>query len=199
MTSEVTEKNRDDSVSTEKKLDELYALIDGIDICMFTTRRADGQLVTRPMQVQERRSGTDMWFVTDVETHKLDELANDPHVNLGFYNNKSREWVSVSGTAILSQDRDLIRGLYKADWKAWFPEQDERRNGGPDDPRIALILVEAQSAHYLVNTKSRPATLFQVVKAIVTGSAPKVGEERTLGPREIQKAVRMEQERPLNG
>jgi general stress protein 26 len=67
--------------SAEKKLDDLYQLIDGIEIAMFTTRRPDGHLVTRPMQVQERTTGTDLWFVTDVETHKLDELAHDPHVN----------------------------------------------------------------------------------------------------------------------
>jgi len=38
--------------STTKKLDELYALIDGIEIAMFTTRRPDGQLVSRPMATQ---------------------------------------------------------------------------------------------------------------------------------------------------
>ena len=161
--------------STEKKLDDLYDLIDGIEVAMFTTRRADGHLVTRPMQVQERTAGTDLWFVTDLETHKLEELAHDPHVNLGFYNSKSREWVSVSGTAIMTQDRNLIRGLYKPDWKAWFQSVDDVRDGGPEDPRIALIL-------------------FEVVKGIITGQAPKVGEERLIGPREIEKAQRIERE-----
>jgi general stress protein 26 len=195
MPSNATDKNRDHSTSTEKKLDDLYDLIDGIEVAMFTTRRSDGHLVTRPMQVQERTAGTDLWFVTDLETHKLDELAHDPHVNLGFYNNKSREWVSVSGTAIITQDRDLVRGLYKPDWKAWFPKIDDTRNGGPDDPRIALILVEAHSAIYMKTNKPRPVILFEVVKAMVTGQAPKVGEERVIGPREIEKAQRIERER----
>jgi len=195
MPSKVTEKNRDHTTSTEKKLDELYDLIDGIEIAMFTTRRPDGHLVTRPMQVQERTAGTDMWFVTDVETHKLDELAHDAHVNLGFYNSKSREWVSVSGTAIITQDRDLVRGLYKPDWRAWFPKIDDQRDGSPDDPRIALILVEAHSAIYMKTNRPRPVILFEVIKGIVTGKAPKVGEERVIGPREIEKAQRIERER----
>ena len=197
MASDVTEKNRSQGTSTQKKLDELYDLIDGIEICMFTTRRADGQLVTRPMQVQERTSGTDMWFVTDIEANKLDELASDPHVNCGFYHNRTREWVSVSGTAILTQDRALIEGLHKPDWKIWFPKQDETRDGSASDPRIALILVEAQSVHYFKSTKSRPMALFEMVKARVTGDAPKLGEERTLGTREIGKAQRNAQEQPL--
>jgi general stress protein 26 len=197
MTSKVTQKNRDRVTSTEKKLDELYDLIDGIEVAMFTTRRPDGHLVTRPMQVQERTTGTDLWFVTDIETHKLDELAHDPHVNLGFYRNRSREWVSVSGTAIVTQDRALIHGLYKPDWKAWVPAIDDVRDGGPDDPRIALILVEAYSAIYMKANRPRPAILFDVVKAIVTGEAPRAGEERLIGPREIERAHRIEREHRL--
>ena len=199
MTSEVTEKNRDKGTSTAKKLDDLYDLIDGIEVCMMTTRRPDGQLVSRPMQVQERTAGTDLWFVTDIETHKLDELLTDPDVNLAFYRNKSREWVSVSGRALVTQDRELIRGLYKPDWKAWFPEQGGARDGSADDPRLALILVEAQSVIYMKNDKPRPVILFEVMKAMLTGSVPKVGEERRLGEREIEKARRLEQDRPLGG
>ena len=103
--------DRDAAAPTAKKLDDLYKLIDGIEIAMFTTRRPDGHLVSRPMATQERVTGTDLWFVTDVSSNKLDELATDPHVNLAYYNVKSREWVSVAGTATVTQDRNLIREL----------------------------------------------------------------------------------------
>ena len=199
MTDKVTEANRASGTSTTKKLDDLYELIDGMEVCLFTTRRPDGRLVTRPMQVQERTSGTDLWFVTDIEANKLDEVATDPHVNLGFYSNKSREWVSVSGKAIISRDRDLIRAMHKPDWKIWFPEDGAGRDGGPDDPRMALVLVEALSVIYFKKTKSRPVVLFEMAKAFVTGATPELGEERILGEREIRKAQRNEQDRPLGG
>jgi general stress protein 26 len=197
MPDKSTENDKDTNVPTEKKLDDLYELIDGIEVAMFTTRRPDWHLVTRPMQVQERTAGTDLWFVADLETHKLEELAHDPHVNLGFYKNRTREWVSVSGTAIVTQDRELVRGLYKPDWKAWFPRVDDARDGGPDDPRIALILVEAHSAIYMRTNKSRPVILFEVVKGILTGRGARVGEEKLIGPREIEKAQRLEREQRL--
>lgn len=179
------EKNRDESISTEKKLEDLYKLIDGNDIAMFTTRRADGHLVSRPMATQERVSGTDLWFVTDASSHKLDELEADRHVNLAYYNMKSREWVSVSGTAVVSQDRNMIKELYKPDWKAWFGDEGGNRDGGPDDPRLALILVEAHSVEYLVSTAPRPVVLFEVAKGMITGTPPKTGEQRTLTEREL--------------
>jgi general stress protein 26 len=184
-----TDKNRDNEVPLEKKLDGLYKLIDGIEVAMFTTRRPDGQLVTRPMQVQERRSGTDLWFMTDWETHKLDELASDPHVNLAFYRDRTREWVSVSGTAIISRDKKLIRELYKPDWKAWLGDQGGERDGGPEDPRIVLILVEATSVTYSKKDRPAPVALFSIVKGMVTGEPPKVSDLRELGEAEIKRAA----------
>jgi len=190
MVDKTTDKNRDSTASTGKKLDELYDLIGDMETAMFTTRRTDGQLVSRPMATQERVSGTDLWFVTDVSSHKLDELATDAHVNLAYYNMKSREWVSVAGTATVTQDRNLIHELYKPDWKVWFGDEGGERNGGPDDPRLALILVEAESVEYLVTTKPRPVVLFEVAKALVTGTVPKVGEQRTLTERELHSVPR---------
>lgn len=185
MADRVTARNRDE-VSTRKKLDDLYKLIDGIEVAMMTTRRADGQLVSRAMQTQERRSKADLWFVTDIESHKLDELVHDPHVNVAYYKDRTREWVSVSGTALLTRDRDLVHSFYRPSWKAWFPEDGEGRDGGPDDPRIALIMVEATSVHY--SRKDRPGAfaLFEIARAMVTGSPPKVADLRELGPEELR-------------
>ena len=107
-----------DTPSLTKKLDDLYDLIDGIEIAMFTTRRPDGHLVSRPMATQTQAEGTDLWFVTDIESDKLEELGFDPQVNLSYYRDRTREWVSVSGTAMVSQDRIAIHELYRPDWKA---------------------------------------------------------------------------------
>ena len=186
MADKAVAKNSDNAVPTEKKLDDLYALTDGIEIAMFATRRADGQIVSRPMQVQERTSGVDFWFMTNIETHKLDDLMHDPNVNLAFYKDRSREWVSVAGVATVSTDRELVRELYKPDWKAWLGDEGGSRDGSPNDPRIALILVEARSATYMKVTKPQPVVLFEVAKALVTGSPPKVGDIRTVNEREMR-------------
>jgi general stress protein 26 len=184
-TKEKSDNHSEEEVPTEKKLDDLYKLIDGIETAMFTTRRRDGHLVSRAMQTQHRTAGTDLWFVADIASGKLEELVHDPHVNLSYYNNKSREWVSVSGTAIVSQDKELIRGLWKEDWRAWFAKGDDPRSGTPDDPRIALILVESHSVTYLKQDKPRPVILFEVLKAMVTKTSPNLGSERHLEEHEL--------------
>jgi general stress protein 26 len=175
-------------VALEKKLDELYGLIEGIEIAMFTTRRRDGRLVSRPMATQTQAKGSDLWFVTDIESDKLDELAFDPQVNLAYYKDRTREWVSVSGTARVTQDRRLIHELYRKDWKAWFGDAGGARDGGPDDPRLALIMVDVESVVYLKLDKPQPVVLFEVARAMVTGSPPDVGAQREVSGAEIDRA-----------
>ncbi len=172
--------------STTKKLDELYELINSIDIAMMTTRRSDGLLVSRPMATQRCESVADIWFVTSIDTHKIEELERDPHVALAYYNDKTKEWVSVSGLASITQDRKKIRELYKPDWKAWFDDQGNGKDGGPEDPRLALILVEAVTAHYMKSKHSRPRTIFEIATGVLTGTKPDVGREEHLNTSELR-------------
>jgi general stress protein 26 len=171
-------------MSSNDKIGELYELIEGIEIAMFTTRRDDGHLVSRPMATQARAEGADLWFVTDTTTEKLDELANDAHVNVSYYKDKSREFVSVSGIARVVQDRAKIRELWRPDWKAWFGGSGEK-SGTPEDPRIALIGVDADSAVFLKIDKPRPVVLFEVARAIATGKTPELGEVKHVSGHEL--------------
>ena len=183
--SKATNRNRNEA-TLGKKLEDLYDLIEGIEIAMFTTRRPDGHLVSRPMATQTQAEGADLWFVTNIESNKLDELDFDPNVNLAYYRDRTREWVSVSGTATVSQDRRAIHELYRPDWKAWFGDEGGERDGGPDDPRLALILVEVNSVIYMKVDKPMPVVLFEVAKGIVTGTAPDIGKERKLSGEEVR-------------
>jgi general stress protein 26 len=185
MAKEARDQQEQERLPTEKKLDQLYELIDGIETAMLTTRRPDGALVSRPMQTQARRAGTDLWFMTSVESGKLDELVADPHVNLGYYRDRTREYVSVSGIARVTQDKALIHQLYEPDWKAWLGDEGGERDGGPDDPRIALIEVIADSAYYLKSDRPQLLQLFSVGMAILTGNPPKAGDQGQLDRHEL--------------
>jgi general stress protein 26 len=181
---------------SDSPIDDLYSLIDGIEVAMLVTRRRDGQLVSRAMQTQRRTAGADLWFVTNVASQKFEELAFDPHVNLSYYKDRTREWVSVSGKAILTQDRDLIRGLYKPDWKAWFKAaegNDDERTGTAEDPNIALILVEAQAVSYYKSDRPLPLVLFDVARAMLGGPAPSFGDQREVTAEELRAAARRHQ------
>ena len=180
------DKNADTEVPLEKKLDDLYKLIDGIETAMLTTRRPDGSLVSRAMATQRRTAGSDLWFMSNWFSDKLDEMAVDPHVNVSYYRDRTREWVSVSGRAIISRDKNLIRGLYQPDWKMWLGDEGGERDGSPTDPRIALIMVEADSVTYSKKDRPTPVILFSLVKGMITGAPPKIAALREVSSEELR-------------
>ena len=113
----------------KRELEQLYDHIDDIEIAMMTTRRLDGHLQSRAMATQKRADGADVWFVTLENTPKLRDLSADPHINLSYYKDRTREWVSVSGIANITRDRDKIHQLWAPDWQAWFPKGTIRAMG----------------------------------------------------------------------
>lgn len=166
-----------------KELDKLYAAIDELDTAMLTTRRQDGHLVSRAMANQKRAPGADLWFVTSEGAGKLDDLKSDPHVNLAYYKDRTREWISIAGLATISRDRETIRALYAPDWRAWFGGEGDPRNGTPEDPRIVVIGIDIHSAVFLEVNKPQPVVLFELVKGWVTGSKVELGEMHEVTPR----------------
>ena len=160
----------------QNELAKLYEQIDDIEIAMLTTRRADGHLQSRAMATQKRAAGADLWFVTLEDSEKLQDLSVDPHVNLAYYKDRTREWISVSGLAHVTRDRQKIHELHAPDWKAWFPKGDDPRHGTKDDPRMVLIGVDVHAAVFLEVNKPQPVVLFELVKGWLTGSTPEIGE-----------------------
>jgi general stress protein 26 len=159
----------------KNELAEFYALVDELDTAMMTTRQRDGHLRSRAMANQKPAAGADLWFVTLEGSPKLDELAWDPHVNLSYYRDRTREWVSVSGTAVISRDRAKIRELHAPDWQIWFPQEGDPRHGTAEDPRMVLIGVTVHAAEYLKADSPQPVVLFEMVKGWLTGTTPELG------------------------
>src|SRR5689334_1579296 len=93
-------------------LEVLYSQIEDIEIAMMTTRRPDGHLQSRAMATQRRAAGADLWFVTADTTSAARDIGHDAHLNLSYYKNRTREWISVSGIASLSRESATIEELY---------------------------------------------------------------------------------------
>ena len=158
------------------EMKKFYDLVEDIEICMMTSRSQDGHLRSRPMANQRRAGGADLWFVTTHGSNKLRDLEVDQHVNLSYYRDGSKEWVSVSGIATISRDRQKIQELYAPDWKMWFPDEGDSRHGTAEDPRMVLIGVTVHAAEFLEVDKPKPVVLYELVKGWITGTEPDLGE-----------------------
>jgi len=164
----------------DNKLDRLRDLVENIEVAMLTTQRADGLLVSRPMATQAFAEGADLWFVTAKGSPKLAEIENNPQVNLAYYKDRTREWISVAGKARLVTDRAKIHELYRPDWRAWFEDKGGAEDGGPDDPRLVLIAVDVVFAQFMEVNRPQAVVLFELVKGMITGKQPDLPEVQTV-------------------
>ena len=154
----------------EAALDTFWALIDKIDICMMTTRDAKA-LRARPMLAKIDRATHEFRFLTRLSTHKVDELAANPDVNLAFTSAEAGDYVSVSGQAYLTQDRHLIDQIWSSEAQSYF-------GCDRDDPDLGVIRVVPSQAEYW-DAGSTLRQTWNLFKAKLGGEGAK-GGHRTL-------------------
>jgi general stress protein 26 len=155
----------------EQGIEKLGKLIKGIRFAMLTTADADGSLKSRPMASQRTKFDGQLWFFTHQSSHKVDQVRRDWHVNVAYADPDDQTYVSVSGTAKLVTDKSKIKELWNPAYKAWFPS-------GVDDPDVALLRVDVDSAEYWDAPSSTMAHLYGMAKATVTGKPANVGDNR---------------------
>jgi len=183
-----TAKNKEEP-SLKEKVADLSAFVDRCKFCMMTTATDDGLLASRCMALAAKEgNGVDMIFHTNTESGKTDDLQSHREINLGFLNN-SGEWASISGTASIETDREKVHKYYSPALKAWIGDLgDGKHDGGPDDPRVALIKVKAKTIQYATSRATAVGSTIELVKGMVTGEAPSVNKLRHLSEEELQQA-----------
>lgn len=155
--------------------DTLWHLIKGMRVTMMTTVHDDGTLQSRPMATLTHAGFEDgtLWFFTRAHATKAHELAGHRQVNLAYADPGDQTYVSVSGTALLVNDRERIKALWREPMATWFPK-------GVDDPEIALIKVTVHSAEYWDAPSSLMVHAYGYAKAKLTGEPPKPGDHGTV-------------------
>ena len=160
--------------SREQALQKLRELVKDIDFCMLTTIDENGDPHSRPMSSNgDIDPDGDVWFFTNVSSHKVSEVENSPKVNLSFADPDSQRYVSITGRAQLNRDRAKIEELWRPEFKIWFPQ-------GKDDPEIALLRVSLEKAEYWDNPSSTVGFALSFVSSLVTGKEPDMGENKKL-------------------
>lgn len=179
--------NLDTGVSVEQKIQDLSSFMSNCKYGMMTTHdAATGNLVSRCMALAAQETGgIDLLFHTNTESGKTHDLAKDSHVNIGFLNS-SGEWASVSGTANVVTDRDLVKKHYSAHLKAWLGDLgDGVHDGSENDPRIGIIRVKMKTAHYAISAKNLIGKMAEIAQGAVTGKPAAVNKLREISEAEV--------------
>ena len=84
--------------TTDEAVQKAAEPIKDIKLAMMTSVDAEGTLHSRPMGTQDKEFDGTLYFLTGKNSHKLEELRQDCHVNIAYANPDNNQWVSVAGT-----------------------------------------------------------------------------------------------------
>jgi general stress protein 26 len=149
-------------------IDRVWELMKKIGFAMLVTHDGD-KLRARPMSAYLERDENAIYFLTDARRHKEEEIARNPAINLSFADAGSQKYVSVTGTAVVSNDRAKIKQLFSTPAKAWW--------NSADDPNIRVLKIIPDDAEFW----DSPGSIISYVKmaaAAVTGTRPDLGDNR---------------------
>jgi general stress protein 26 len=144
----------------------VWDLMEKIGFCMLASRDG-GDIRSRPMAAYLEREEGRIYFLTDKDSYKDEEIAADPNVNLAFADAGSHSYVAVTGRASLSNDREKIRELFNVPAKAWWDS--------PEDPAIRLLVVEPKEAQYW-DSPGKLRAYFRMAAAAVSDARPAMGD-----------------------
>ncbi|WP_152046642.1 pyridoxamine 5'-phosphate oxidase family protein [Aureimonas psammosilenae] len=140
---------------SENATDKFWDMVDEFDTCMVVTRTG-GALRARPMAPYVSEERREILFLTDRDTHKVDEVEADNHVALTF--SKHGKYVSVTGRARVSGDRALVDKLWGPEAEAWMPQ-------GKDDPSVVVLAVDPDEAELWDVKANKVTQAYEFAKA----------------------------------
>lgn len=146
-------------LSSEDAVKKFKDLVEDVNICMFTTMDDAYNIFSRPMSTVKIDDDGNAWFFTNEYSEKIQEVSRDNSVTLIYAHPGKNVYVSVKGSCTIIVNRKQIQELWNPLLKAWFPL-------GMDDPKLCLIKVTTEDAHYWNSHSSKMVVYFKMLKAI---------------------------------
>jgi general stress protein 26 len=160
-------------LSNQEAISKMREIAEDINICMFCTHSAELPFSTRPMATQKVDEQGNIWFLSGKESDKNHEIKNDDMVQLIYAKPGDYKFMTVTGHATVSKDREKIEEMWTPIAKTWF-------HGGKDDPDLTVICVRPQSAYYWDTKNNKMVSMLKIAAGAITGKTMDDGIEGKL-------------------
>jgi general stress protein 26 len=147
--------------------EKLWKIIRDTKFGMLTHRHGDGHLHSQPLTTQNKSLDKDslLYFFVARDGDIARHVSTDANVNVAYANVDDDDYVSISGTATISEDQAKKDELFNTIAKAWF-------TGGATDPNLALLVVRIARAEYWKAKDSKVVQLVKMAASAVSGNPP---------------------------
>jgi general stress protein 26 len=143
-------------------------------ICMFCSYD-DFKMVTRPMSTSAVDDEGTLWFFSDKNSHKNQQVKHNQQVDLLYMDSGRHHYLVLNGIAEVVQDEQKAREFWSPLNKAWF-------EGGAEDPDLSLIKVVPTEGHYWDTRNGKLLAIIKIAVAALTGKETDYGVEGDILP-----------------
>lgn len=152
--------------SREDNVAQFWHRLSKEPIIMFTDLFTGG-LRSRPMAPRAREDEGVIWFLTDRDSAKVDEVFANPSVGLSVVDTGANLYMSVTGKCEIIDNRAKIVDLWSPADKLFFDS--------PQDPRIILLCVTPSEGQSW-SGPCGPIAAIKMAFSLITGTKPDLGE-----------------------
>ena len=146
--------------ATQSTTERFLEILKSFDTAILLTHAPDGSLHGRPMAFADVEADGTLWFVTRIDSPKIEELSADPRAFVTCQD--SNQYATLGGTCEVSKNQRKLDEVWKESYKVWFD--------GKDDPRLVLLRVTPENGEYWDNSGSKGVRYaFRAVAAYVQG------------------------------
>lgn len=149
-------------------LDRVWDILEKHSIGMLTTQFAGG-LRSRPVDARPDRAAGKIFFLTDINGHKDDEIAAHPDVSFVVIVPGDHVYLSITARAAVMRDTTKATEIWKKADEVWW-------KGGANDPNLRVMRLEPMTAELWDGPSNTLVAAFEFAKARLTGEKPLLGE-----------------------
>mgnify|MGYP003588165976 CR=1 FL=1 len=154
-------------MNKQAQMDTIQAMVKDIKYTMMTTRNDENHLHSCPMNTTETSIGAkEIWFIGHKPSETVDNIKQNPEVNLAYVTQESDKYLSISGTAELVEDEEKLNELWSVMYNAYFEQ-------GKDDPKVQLIKVVPHGAEYWANGNAITSAVKMAAAALTDNAVEK--------------------------
>lgn len=164
---------------TAADVDRVWTLINDIPVAMVVTRSGQ-EMRARPMAMRPAREEGAIYFLTDADAPKAEEIERNESICLALADSKAQKYVSITGQAEIIDDRDRVREIWSIYDRAFWPDK--------NDPRIRVLRVRPESAEFWEGAGT-VVTAVKLVAAMASGERMNVGDSEKVDLRHCGSAI----------
>jgi general stress protein 26 len=160
------------SNSTED-IDRVWSLIKEISVAMVVTHSGRGERMrARPMAARPARDEGAIYFLTDANAPKDQEIEHNDNICLALADNKGQKYLSITGRAEIFDDKDRVKQIWSAYDAAFWRDE--------NDPRIRIMRVRPESAEYWEGLGA-VVSVVKLIAAKLSGERVDLGKNEKVG------------------